>query len=93
MEQHLEALSPETVAGFFLVEALAVTKRFLRVEVQDSGVGQVRSLEKNPQVSQSTIFIYYDDNFFFCALLFELLFYYTSHSLHHIIILYLKIYQ
>ena len=69
MEQHLEALSPEPVAGFFSVEALAVTKRFLRVEVQDSGVGEVRSLEKNPQVSQSTIYFYHDDNFFYCALL------------------------
>ena len=53
----------------------------------------MRSLEKNSQVSQSTIFIHYDDNFFFCALLFELLLYYSSVSLHHIIILYLKIYQ
>ena len=45
MEQHLEALSPETVAGFFLGEALAVTKQFLRVEVQDSGVGEITGEE------------------------------------------------
>ena len=45
MEQHLEALSPETVAGFFLGEALAVTKRFLRVEVQDSGVSEITGEE------------------------------------------------
>ena len=45
MEQHLEAHSPETVTGFFLGEALAVTKRFLRVEVKDSGVGEITGEE------------------------------------------------
>ena len=38
--QHLETLSPETVAGFS-AETLAITKRFLRIEVQDSGVGEI----------------------------------------------------
>ena len=38
-QQHLEALSPETVAGYS-VETLSVTKVFLRIEVQDSGVGE-----------------------------------------------------
>jgi len=38
--EHLEALSPESVAGF-ATAALAVTKRFLRVEVEDSGVGEI----------------------------------------------------
>ena len=38
-QQQLDALSPETVTGFS-PEALSVTKRFLRIEVQDSGVGE-----------------------------------------------------
>ena len=38
-QQHLDALSPETVTGFS-AETLSVTKRFLRIEVQDSGVGE-----------------------------------------------------
>ena len=36
--QHLDDLSPESVAGFS-AESLAVTKSFLRIEVQDSGIG------------------------------------------------------
>ena len=40
-QQQLDALSPETVTGFS-PEALSVTKRFLRIEVQDSGVGERR---------------------------------------------------
>ena len=38
--QHLEALSPESVAGFS-AEILFMTNRFLRIEVQDSGVGEI----------------------------------------------------
>jgi len=37
--EHLEALCPEAVAGFSLSN-LSVTNRFLRIEVQDSGVGE-----------------------------------------------------
>eukprot|EP01036_Dinobryon_divergens_P033324 gene33324-43084_t len=36
-DELLDDLSPETVAGFSFA-ALAVTKNFLRIEVQDSGV-------------------------------------------------------
>eukprot|EP01036_Dinobryon_divergens_P023244 gene23244-31570_t len=36
--ERLEALSPEAVVGFN-IETLSVTKHFLRIEVQDSGVG------------------------------------------------------
>ena len=38
-QQRLEALSPEIVVGFS-AEKLATTKRFLCIEVQDSGVGE-----------------------------------------------------
>jgi len=37
--QHLEPLSPESVAGFS-VAALVVTSNYLRIEVQDSGIGK-----------------------------------------------------
>ena len=37
--QQLEALSPESVVGFS-AEILGATTRFLRIEVQDSGVGE-----------------------------------------------------
>ena len=36
--QHLEALSPESIAGFS-AETLTVAKSFLRIEVRDSGIG------------------------------------------------------
>ena len=39
-QQHLEPLSPESVAGFSAA-ALTVTKNYLRIEVQDSGVGEL----------------------------------------------------
>ncbi len=38
--QHLVPLSPESVAGFSAA-ALTVTKNYLRIEVQDSGVGEL----------------------------------------------------
>ena len=41
-QEHLEALTPERVAGFS-AEALSVTKRFLRIEVQDFGNGFLSS--------------------------------------------------
>ena len=40
LQQHLEPLSPESVAGFSAA-ALAVTKNYLRIEIQDSGVGEL----------------------------------------------------
>ena len=43
--QHLDALSPETVVGFSEA-ALAVTKHYLRIEVQDSGVGELSDFFK-----------------------------------------------
>jgi signal transduction histidine kinase len=39
-QQQLEALTPESVAGF-LAGTLAVTTQFFRIEVQDSGVGDI----------------------------------------------------
>ena len=43
--ENLDALCPEAVAGFSL-ETLSVTKRFLRIEVQDSGVGEIRETDR-----------------------------------------------
>ena len=40
-QQHLEAMEPDSVAGFS-AEALTVTQNFLRIEVVDSGIGQGR---------------------------------------------------
>jgi signal transduction histidine kinase len=40
LQQHLEPLSPESVAGFSAA-ALTVTKNYLRIEIQDSGVGEL----------------------------------------------------